>query len=184
MVIRIVGLLGTAASVIGLIFSLRPVGQPLTAFQGGLIGVLIFGFLLLIYSDINTYQLNQPISFDSENEINDYMYEWISKGRRVVIFTHDMSWANEDRMRRILAKKAQRNELTICLPKNIELTRSLTRYGATILTYEQLNYVPQSRFTIINKDRMDAHVAVGRRIGNKHIIEEYHVGRRPYLCCC
>ncbi|MCI0562065.1 MAG: hypothetical protein MN733_26555, partial [Nitrososphaera sp.] len=71
------------------------------------------------------------------------------------------------------------NELTICLPDRIALADELEREGARVCLYPRLGYTPQSRFTIINKDRMDSQVAVGRRIRDKHVIEEFSLGEHP-----
>ena len=45
--------------------------------------------------------------------------------------------------------------------------------------YQALNFIPSSRFTIINADRMDAHVAIGGQQDGKHVIEEYRAGQHP-----
>ena len=97
----------------------------------------------------------------------------------MAIFTRDMSWAGEARIKRLLMTKAQANELTICMPKMIPLAQELADAGAKILTYPQLDFVPSSRFTIINADRMDAQVAIGRTIGEYHVIEEHAAGTHP-----
>jgi hypothetical protein len=121
----------------------------------------------------------QPRRYKTSEEINDYMYRWITRGRRVVIFTRDMTWAQESRTENLLADKAGRGELNICLPKHTELTRRLKTRGAKIFTYEQIGHVPSSRFTIINDGRMDAAVAVGRQIDGVQVIEEFAEGQHP-----
>jgi hypothetical protein len=124
---------------------------------------------------------SQVHAFKSTKEINDYMYDWISKGGRVVIFTRDMSWASDPRIKELLYHKAAREELSICVPKKIPLTNELQKHGAQILSYESLGYIPQSRFTIINKDRMDANLAVGHRIKDDHVVEEFSIGAHPFF---
>jgi hypothetical protein len=119
---------------------------------------------------------SQEVSLSNESEVNNYMYDWISTGRRVVIFTRDMSWASDKRIIEVLTIKAHNNELTICLPQHIQLTQKLEHEGAQIVSYSQLEYTPQSRFTIINKDRADAQVAIGFRRNKKHVIQEYSSG--------
>src|SRR5207249_10642646 len=103
----------------------------------------------------------------------------ISRGGRVAIFSRDMSWVQDDEMRTLLGAKAHKNELHICLPQRIPLCDDLERQGAHIHVYPQLNYTPLSRFTIINKSRSDAHLAVGRAIEGKHLIEEFSLGEHP-----
>lgn len=66
---------------------------------------------------------SQVHAFKTTAEINDYMYNWISKGGRVVIFTRDMSWASDARIKDLLLRKAELEELSICVPKKIPLNR-------------------------------------------------------------
>ena len=177
--LKIASWLAAITSVAGFFITVYPHGQSLNALQGGLICLTIIFFGYLIYADINDHFKNRQKVFRNDSEINEYMYNWILKGGRVAIFTHDMSWANGQKMKDLLFAKARNNELCICLPKRISLTDELIEYGAEILTYEKLNYIPKSRFTIVNKDRMDACVAVGRRVKEVHKIEEYSVGQHP-----
>ncbi|MBA7716071.1 hypothetical protein ES703_125132 [subsurface metagenome] len=107
------------------------------------------------------------------------MYKWISGGGRVEILSHDMSWVSDEEMKELLRSKARKDELCLCLPKEIPLSEELKKEGAQIYTYSELKYVPQSRFTIINSGRMDSQVAVGRRSGEKHVIEEFSIGKHP-----
>jgi hypothetical protein len=107
------------------------------------------------------------------------MRKWVSSGGRVVIFSRDMTWADEPATRNLLRDKARRNELTVCLEHAISLTDELKQDGATIITYGELVHVPQSRFTIVDFGREGARVAVGVRNGNVHIIQEFQSGIDP-----
>ncbi len=142
--------------------------------------ILVF-YTYLIYTDVAAHIMNQPKSMKDQNEINEYMFNWLSDGGNAFIFTRDMSWAGVQKIERLLYTKARNNELSICLPQQTKLTKSLCNHGADILTYGELNYTPKSRFTIINKDRMDACVAVGRWVNKSksHIIKEYSSGQDP-----
>jgi len=179
MLLRIATWLGTITSLIALILALKPIGQPLTALQGGFITLLAVCFIILVILDIRNFQNSSHRVLKNQNEIAKYMYKWISKGGCVAIFTHDMSWAADLKITELLHQKARGGELSICLPRRIPLANELEKEGANISTFEELHYIPQSRFTIINKDRMDAHLAVGRRIGDSHVIEEYSIGQHP-----
>ncbi|MGH7164128.1 MAG: hypothetical protein ACREIS_01225, partial [Nitrospiraceae bacterium] len=125
-------------------------------------------FIIAITLEIRQWARSRPISLLTDAEIKDYMYKWISRGGRVAIFSRDLSWAVGPEIRTLLSEKARRNELRVCLPENIPsvagLVNELERAGAEVCLYPELHYTPHSRFTIINKDRMDAQVAVGRRI--------------------
>jgi hypothetical protein len=111
------------------------------------------------------------------------MFNWISKGNRVAIFTRDMTWTDTNDIKELLCKKAGNHELSIYLPEITQRIKpfieELKNYGASIYTYPELDLIPESRFTIINKDRSDAQVAVGRNVKGKHTIEEYTIGEHP-----
>jgi hypothetical protein len=70
-----------------------------------------------------------------------------------------MSWAEDEEMKELLRSKAQRDELYLFLPNKKLISDELEQRGAKVNIYPELEYIPQSRFTIINKDRMDAEVA-------------------------
>lgn len=167
--------IAAAASVIGVLFIFWP-ARHLTAYQGAVVAVLTGVFVLAAALDIRDRWKRQPRRYKNERDINDYMFRWISRGGRVVIFTRDHTWAHEPRIRELLTTKARRDELTICLPVETELARDLARVGAEILAYPELNYTPASRFTIINDGRNDGAVAIGRQIEGVHTIQEFPTG--------
>ena len=178
-IIQLLFTLGSFASLFGLIFLLRPLGEPLTPLQGLLLGIGICALFAAVGIQIWHYLKTKPKSMTKESQIRDFMYKWITRGGRVAILSNDMSWVNDDEMKDLLRSKAHRDELCLCLPKEISLSYELKSEGAQVYTYPELGYVPQSRFTIINKGRMDAQVAVGRRCGEKHVIEQFPLGGHP-----
>jgi len=94
-----------------------------------------------------------------------------------VIHTRDMSWASsEQRIVDLLRTKARNDELTICLRQRTTVTSALESLGATIVTYDKLGFVPQSRFTVVRAGREDAEVAIGRSIKGVHTIATYSNG--------
>jgi hypothetical protein len=109
------------------------------------------------------------------------MCRWVSSGGRVVIFSRDMSWANEDQVRRILLEKAESGELTVFLEHAIPLTDELRERGATIVTYQSLGHIPRARFTIVGYGREGARVAVGVHENGYHVIQEYRNGFHPFF---
>lgn len=118
--------------------------------------------------------------FTQEQEITIYLHEWMSGCGKIVIFTRDMTWVEKSPiMQNLLFEKAKEKNLVICLFETTELSRKLAKAGAKICTYAHLGFVPTSRFTIINKDRQDAQVAVGRKFEEQRIVEEYCLGDHP-----
>jgi hypothetical protein len=79
----------------------------------------------------------------------------------------------------LLVDKASKHELTVCLPKETELSRELQDAGARVATYAGLSVVPEARFTIIRYGQQDAEVAIGRHDGEVHRIERFASGRHP-----
>jgi hypothetical protein len=106
---------------------------------------------------------------------------WLSSGGRAVVFTRDMSWANEDDVREILFKKAERHELTICIERMIPLAKELQERGANVIEYGEFGVVLRSRYTIIDFEKDAARVAVGGAVGKSHVIEEFRNGEHPFF---
>lgn len=112
------------------------------------------------------------------DEIRDFMLGWIEGGGRVAIFTRDMSWAQDcKKTMALLRKKASRGELVVCCPKKIELLNSVP--GAEVHVYDKARFTPRARFTIVRYENNEARVAVGRKIGRDHVIDEYAPGDHP-----
>jgi len=121
--------------------------------------------------------LNRPKKYKNENEIANYMKNWVSKIGRTVIFTRDMSWANTQEIKNKLLAKSHSNELIICLPKKTDLVHELEKAGAQIIEYKNLNYEPTSRFTIVHYGRNDSKLAIGRtNKKGEHEINEFENG--------
>ena len=177
--VRLIITAGSLASLFGLVFLLQPHGETLTTLQSWLLGVGVCLVIAVFGLQIWDYFRKRPKSMTRESQIRDYMYKWISRGGRVAILSNDMSWVRDEEMKELLRSKAHNDELSLCLPKEIELSQELEQEGAQVHTYPELKYIPLSRFTIRNRGRMDAQVAVGRRYGETHVIEEYSLGGHP-----
>ncbi len=168
------------AALCGVLLMIRPPQEPFDIPTGVLLGTTICFLVVAIILEIVSYCRTKPLLLADDGQIRDYMYKWISRGGKVVIFSNDMSWVRDDEMKELLRSKASRDELCICLPNTTSLADQLECEGAEVCVYPELRYVPESRFTIINKGRMDARVAVGRRIKSKHMIEEFSAGDHPF----
>ncbi|VBB05616.1 Hypothetical protein LUCI_0826 [Lucifera butyrica] len=179
MIVSIIGVVGSYASLAGLILAMKPVTSGLNTFE--ILWLIIWLFpssyaAIVIYRQ---YVAMNPKVYQSIEEVNQYMFNWISKGGKVAICTRDMSWSDGANIRPLLFLKAKRNELCIVLPKHTDLSIELKNAGAEIYTYEELEHTPTCRFTIVDKDKDYARVAVGRKINNQHIIEEFSLGSHP-----
>jgi hypothetical protein len=138
----------------------------------------VFTMILLVL-EIRALSKIKVYSLSDEKGIRDYMYKWISHGGSALIFSRDMSWVRDQDMKDMLYAKARSRELSICLPKHIQLSEELEKQGARVYIYPELDHIPQSRFTIANHTSGDARIAVGRRLANNHLIEEFSAGDHP-----
>lgn len=175
MAVQLFFLFSSYASIVGLIVSLD-IGR-LQAIHWSWIGITTAVFLGMLFS---VWQSRTPRVY-APSGVNDYMLTWVGQEGKAAIFSNDLTWAREDgRIKDVLLNKARRNELILCLPKQIPLTEELQKAGAQVYTYEHLHVVPESRFTIVKFGRGDATVAIGRRTKDgKHQIEEIANGEHP-----
>ena len=179
MLVKIFFAFASYASLLSLILTIWPINQRPSTLQLSLFALASFILLLVVGNELLDYFRYGPRLFTQQRKINDYMYKWVSRGGRVAIFSRDLSWAGEDRIRQLLLDKARPNELCICLPERIPAVEVLEREGAQICVYPELDYTPESRFTIVNRGRMGARVAIGRAIRDKHRIDEFSSGEHP-----
>ena len=165
-----------AISLVGALASILSLGKPLliesTQWAWGLpITVLCLMVLLTgvaFKSDVPT----KVYKVDNRQGIRNYMFQWIKNGQRVVIWTRDLSWVDDDEMKRMLRDKAQSDDLIICLPRDTEAVDYLKEEGAQIVAYGGLD-VPALTFTIVNYGHVGSRVAVGWRRVNHRIIQEF-----------
>lgn len=177
-------ILGTYASLLSMILIYKPAGQPLSCLQWILSGVATLFLLSALAHEFWTYFRRRPLSFgpDDQRKINRFMHRWIARGGRVAIFSHDLTWV-DDQMKALLLTKAERNELEIVVPRSTgaltPLLDELRQRGARIYLYPELQYTPKSRFTIVNRGRTGPRVAVGRGVGENWRIDIFSEGEDP-----
>lgn len=173
--------MATCASILGLYFTLLPLSAERPWWHWLLIAFAITACLLLALREVVDYRKFAPKIYRSPKKIKSYMHQWVSSAGRVVIFSRDMSWTDDTNIRQLLLEKASRNELTVCLEHAIPLTDELCKNGAGIVTYGALGHIPRARFTIVDFGREGARVAVGVKVGNDHVIQEFRSGHHPFF---
>ncbi len=179
LVVELIAVIGSIASLVSLYLFVWPANTPFTFAEG--VACAIASCLIVTFGVIRLreYARLKPKTYHTKKAIRDYMYRWISSGERVAVFSRDMTWVDDDDMRELLRRKARKGELILCLPHAIALSTELGRLGTEIHVYPELDFIPSSRFTIINVGRHDSQVAMGRRIGAVHTIQEVAVGHDP-----
>ena len=179
LVTKLVVLCSSFASVMGLLVQIAP---PLRQLPWWSIALMAFGTVLLLvfivmeFRQRNRYRVYRRSNL---NAIRRYMHRWIGPGGRVAIWTRDLTWAAEADTKALLTKKAEDNELIPCIAVENELSRELRAAGAEVCYSGDLLESPASRFTIANFERDGSAVAVGRTVGDKHVIEEFGAGDHP-----
>jgi hypothetical protein len=99
------------------------------------------------------------------------MEKWIKHGAGVAIWTRDHTWVDDEGMRQLLTQKAERGELTLCIPKATSLSEDLRAKGANVVVHGFSESAV--RFTIINLNNSTYAVALARPGPTSHVIEEY-----------
>ena len=175
--------LASFISILGFYFTLHPISSGQPAWH--IVALTVVGLIYLLFaaSELYAYFKNRPkrFSLDKPHKIKKYMQKWIQRGGQTVIFTRDMSWADEEQILSTLNEKANRNELTVCIQNEIPLALTLKQRGANVVPYSELGHVPRSRFTIIDFEKDGARVAVGGAVNNKHVIQEFRNGEHPFF---
>jgi hypothetical protein len=145
-----------------------------------LLVLAVAAFIMLIALEVLDRPRRRVYVIGDAEGIKRYMHQWINHGGRVAIWTRDMSWAQNPETHQLLTKKAQQNELILCLPEVNDFAAALADAGAEVCAYGKGQAdLPASRFTIAFYGRDGARVAVGRAEGDTHVIEEFSAGRHP-----
>ena len=144
---RVIGVLASYASLIGLLFVFQPASVGITDSYKNLPfwqTLLLWSAIILVaytlYREISDWAVGRRKVYPiGSHKISDYMYKWISTGGRIAIFTRDMTWASEPKIRAMLLEKASIDELNIFMPTLKGIASELKDEGAHIYTYEGLN---------------------------------------------
>ena len=171
-------IIGSYASVLGLLFPLLQRAPTIEWWMLLLSGVIIALALLHIGMFLNTRRGYRAYKIDDRLGIRKYMRRWIRDGRRVVIWTRDMTWAEDSDTESLLVEKAKSGDLIICLPKSTDMTNRLEVHGAQVFAHNALE-PPATSFTIVNYKRDGSRVAVGSRRGDLHLIQEFSADDSP-----
>ena len=150
--------------------------------------IFIVGILSVLYICIQIYSFykanyNSSIH-NSKEKVNKYLLNWLNKGSRTVIFTRDLTWANESiDILNTLERKARNKELTICLYQKTITTDHLSDLGAEIYVHNLSENQLKSRFTIIDYGKSNPKITVGTRNSSGQFVNErYDMNTNPNAC--
>jgi hypothetical protein len=141
------------ASIIALFF----IDVELTPLRivSAIVGVLLLIFVI-IYT-IHEHKKEEPIVLRNHNDVNNYLHKLIKTQGVIHIFSRDLSWVTPD-IKETMKKKS--SDLYVCVKKEISLTTELKENGANVYYYGDLEYEPESRFTIIRANKSEKQVAI------------------------
>lgn len=170
------------AALVSLIFDVRPPGEPITWWQGLLAGLAISFTGIFVYLEYRASHKERTRTFKKKHKFIRFMSGWIKGGGEVTIFDRALSWVDED-LKELLFAKARNGQLNLCLPRSIALAEELRKAGAIVCVYPELDYIPQSRFTVVNTGKADAQVAVGTHTPGEgenyeaaHVVKQFKHG--------
>lgn len=150
--------------------------------------IVIVGILAILYIWIQAYSFyksnHNSFTHNSKEGVNKYLLDWLNKGSRTVIFTRDLTWADESAdILNTLERKARNKELTICLYQKNQITNHLSELGAEIYIHNLSNNQLKSRFTIIDYGKNNPRITVGTRNSNgQYVNERYDMDTNPNAC--
>jgi hypothetical protein len=177
---KLVTLVASFASIAGLLVAFLPSPKDLPWWAVTVLVVATFLLAVVVVLEFLDHRGRRVYAKVDREGIRRYMHGWIEHGGRVAIWTRDMSWAQNPETRQLLAEKARRNELILCLPELNELAMELAAAGAEVCAYGAGHLEsPASRFTIAFFGRDGSRVAVGRAEGDMHVIDEFSADGHP-----
>jgi len=177
---KLVALVASFASMIGLLVAFIPRDSDWSWSKIALLLFAVIFLVVLVSLECLERRHHRVFAKHDASGIRQYMHDWIEHGSRVAVWTRDMSWADNSETRHLLSAKAKRGELVLCLPEHNDFTRELLSDGAEVCIYgTELMESPSSRFTIAFLGRDGSRVAVGRAVGDTHVIDEFSASDHP-----
>ena len=162
------------------LFELGAVSYEMRPFVISLVAVLTIVYIGIQINSFRISNCNRSVH-RNKDKVNQYLLNWLNKGSRTVIFTRDLTWANESgSIRKTLEEKARNRELTICLYRKTETTNFLEKLGAEVYVHNLPENQLKSRFTIIDYGTNNPKITVGTRNSNGWFVNErYDMNTNP-----
>jgi hypothetical protein len=134
----------------------------------------------------NTFGLRtsmRVVTYNNEEEINDYMKKLISSGSTLDIVSNRLHWVSEDNtVKQKMIERARNAEINIYLPEENQIAKELRANGLHIHIIPSLGGGEHARFTLVDKNRPgSALLAVGSGRIPKFVISEFHENAYPQV---
>lgn len=135
---------------------------------------MIFALLIIVIEFKNIYNKKLFNKNDSDS-INSFIDDFIKCEGALVIFSSSLSWIKHGTCEQTLQEKSKDKLLTIIMPSLNTKAEEFKSLGAEVIYCKDI-VNPKSRFTIVNSDRHDSHIAIGQMDNNLHKIIKYKAG--------
>lgn len=122
-------------------------------------------------------------TYDTQAKINQFLYEFISRGSSVDIFTERLSWVASDQgMRKLLLDKARTERVTIFMHSRNPIAHDLEENGVRIIYYSKLIGEVPTRFTLLNRGEPGSQaLAIGTGVLPDFRISVYKDAEHPMV---
>ena len=169
--LELISFIGTVVSIISFFFLEVKWSMAKIILMIALIVLLVLAvYFLFIKRDTKTYK--------SQEEINEFMKNWIKTNGVVKIFSRDLSWL-DDEMYGILQAKGE--DLYLYVEKKNEKIEKILQMNpeGKIFFYEDIGFIPSSRFTIIraNKDEKQIAIAIKEQKDYKNLKHVIYISK-------
>ena len=149
-----IGFVGSLASILAFIFTdseKHPVLEWL------LPTLAIISLVLALVLEICTYLKNKPKKYNRQQNI-EYMNRIISKGGRVVVFAGNLSWVDNEKIKKTILEK--KGDLHLCVKHTAKHLEEFRNAGVHVYTYGDNDFSPTTHFTIIRQGSTNEKLAI------------------------
>lgn len=149
-----IGFVGSLASILAYVFT----DNKKYPFLDWLLPtVAIISLVVALSLELYTYLKNKPKKFDRQQNI-DYMDRIISKGGRVVVFAGNLSWVDNDKIKKTILEK--KGDLHLCVKHTAKCLDEFRNAGVHVYTYGDNDFSPTTHFTIIRQGSPNEKLAI------------------------
>lgn len=132
------------------------------------------------YAAIHIYEYwsKNRTTFKTQEKANAYLAKWIGTNTgHVLVYTNDISWADEGKLRDTLIRKARSGNLTLCLRRRSEEAQSLVQAGARLFLLDGEPRL-KARFIIVDYESDNPKVSVYTKDGHRRYVNQQFDGEQ------
>ena len=119
--------------------------------------VAIASLVFALFWEVHTYWKQQPKKYNRQKNI-EYMNRIISKEGRVVVFAGNLSWVDNETIKKTLLDK--KGDLHLCVKHTAKYLDEFKNAGIHVYTYGDNDFSPTTHFTIIRQGTTNEKLAI------------------------